>query len=221
VRPPARAAPPIRAVKRIADSTVRRLSVYLRYLEELAARDIGTTSSEELAQYGGTTSAQVRKDLSFFGSFGTRGLGYSVPELSGQIREILGLGREWKVVIIGAGKIGSALSAYRGFAQRGFVVVGVYDNDPSKVGLPWDGQHIRDIARLEEDAARERPDIAVLAIPADDVQGEVDRIVRAGITAILNFAPAQVLAPPGVTIKTVNMAMELEGLSYALRHRDE
>jgi redox-sensing transcriptional repressor len=152
-------------VKRIADSTVRRLSVYLRYLEELAARDIGTTSSEELAQYGGTTSAQVRKDLSFFGSFGTRGLGYSVPELSGQIREILGLGREWKVVIIGAGKIGSALSAYRGFAQRGFVVVGVYDNDPSKVGLPWDGQHIRDIARLEEDAARERPDIAVLAIP--------------------------------------------------------
>ena len=220
MRPPVRAAPPIRAVKRIADSTVRRLSVYLRYLEELAARDIGTTSSEELAQYGGTTSAQVRKDLSFFGSFGTRGLGYSVPELSGQIREILGLGREWKVVIIGAGKIGSALSAYRGFAQRGFVVVGVYDNDPSKVGLPWDGQHIRDIARLEEDAARERPDIAVLAIPADDVQGEVDRIVRAGITAILNFAPAQVLAPPGVTIKTVNMAMELEGLSFALTNRE-
>ena len=220
MRPPVRAAPPIRAVKRIADSTVRRLSVYLRYLEELAARDIGTTSSEELAQYGGTTSAQVRKDLSFFGSFGTRGLGYSVPELSGQIREILGLGREWKVVIIGAGKIGSALSAYRGFAQRGFVVVGVYDNDPSKVGLPWDGQHIRDIARLEEDAARERPDIAVLAIPADDVQAEVDRIVRAGITAILNFAPAQVHVPAGVTLKNVNMAMELEGLSYALSQRE-
>ena len=124
-------------------------------------------------------------------------------------------------MIIGAGKIGSALSAYRGFSQRGFVVVGVYDNDPAKVGQPWDGQHIRDIARLEEDAARERPDIAVLAIPADDVQAEVDRIVRAGITAILNFAPAQVQAPPGVTIKTVNMAMELEGLSYALRHRDD
>lgn len=208
-------------MKRIADSTVRRLSVYLRYLEELTARDIATTSSDELAQYGGTTSAQVRKDLSFFGSFGTRGLGYSVAELSDKIREILGLGREWKVVIIGAGKIGSALSAYRGFAQRGFVVVGVYDNDPTKVGLPWDGQRIRDIADLEDDAAREKPDIAVLAIPADDVQAEVDRIVRAGITAILNFAPAQVQAPPGVTIKTVNMAMELEGLSYALRHRDE
>lgn len=207
-------------MKRIADSTVRRLSVYLRYLEELTARDIATTSSEELAQYGGTTSAQVRKDLSFFGSFGTRGLGYSVPELTDKIREILGLGREWKVVIIGAGKIGSALSAYRGFAQRGFRVVGVYDNDPSKVGHPWDGQRIRDIADLEQDAARERPDIAVLAIPADDVQAEVDRIVRAGITAILNFAPAQVQAPPGVTIKNVNMAMELEGLSYALSQRD-
>jgi redox-sensing transcriptional repressor len=208
-------------VKRIADSTVRRLSVYLRYLEELAARDIATTSSEELAQYGGTTSAQVRKDLSFFGSFGTRGLGYSVAELSGRIREILGLGREWKVVIIGAGKIGSALSAYRGFAQRGFTVVGVYDNDPGKVGRPWDGQRIRDIADLEADAAREKPDIAVLAIPADDVQGEVDRIVRAGIPAILNFAPAQVHVPPNVTLKNVNMAMELEGLSYALRNREE
>jgi redox-sensing transcriptional repressor len=208
-------------VKRIADSTVRRLSVYLRYLEELAARDIGTTSSEELAQYGGTTSAQVRKDLSFFGSFGTRGLGYSVAELSAKIREILGLGREWKVVIIGAGKIGSALSAYRGFAQRGFVVVGVYDNDPSKVGRPvgraTHPRHQRAGAgrgrrearhRRARDPGRRRPG-----------RGRPDR--ARGHPAILNFAPAQVQAPPGVTIKTVNMAMELEGLSYALRHRDE
>lgn len=208
-------------MKHIADSTVRRLSVYLRYLEELAARGLTTTSSEELAQYGGTTSAQVRKDLSFFGSFGTRGLGYSVPELTTKIRDILGLGREWKVVIIGAGKIGSALSTYRGFSQRGFRVVGVYDNDPRKVGQPWDGQQVRDIAQLEVDAARERPDIAVLAIPADDVQGEVDRIVRAGISAILNFAPAQVHVPPSVTLKNVNMAMELEGLSFALSNREE
>lgn len=207
-------------MKHVADSTVRRLSVYLRYLEEIAARGLENTSSEDLAHYAGTTSAQVRKDLSFFGSFGTRGLGYSVAELSAKIREILGLGREWKVVIIGAGKIGSALSTYRGFAQRGFTVVGVYDNDPGKIGAPWDGQHVRDIAALEHDAARERPDIAVLAIPADDVQGEVDRIVRAGVTAILNFAPAQVVAPPGVTIKNVNMAMELEGLSYALTQRE-
>ena len=208
------------AVKRIADSTVRRLSVYLRYLEELEARSIATTSSDELAAHSGTTSAQVRKDLSFFGSFGKRGLGYSVPELTERIRQILGLGREWRVVIVGAGKIGSALSNYRGFAQRGFTVVGVYDNDPRKIGKRWDSQTVRDIVELEHDARRDRPDIAVLAIPADDVQGEVDRIVRAGIRAILNFAPAQVHAPPGVTIKNVNMAMELEGLSYALSHRE-
>ena len=207
-------------MKRIADSTVRRLSVYLRYLEELQARGIGTTSSDELAQHSSTTSAQVRKDLSFFGSFGKRGLGYAVPELSARIRTILGLGREWRVVIVGAGKIGSALSTYRGFKQRGFTIVGVYDKDPSKIGRRWDHQLVRDIATLEEDAARDRPDIAVLAIPADDVQPEVDRIIRAGIKAILNFAPAQVHVPSDVTLKTVNMAMELEGLSFALTNRD-
>jgi redox-sensing transcriptional repressor len=207
-------------VKRIAESTVRRLSIYLRYLEELAARNITTTSSDELAQHSGTTSAQVRKDLSFFGSFGKRGLGYSVSDLSDRIRQILGLGREWRVVIIGAGKIGSALSTYRGFRQRGFTVVGVYDIDPAKVGRKWDSQTVRHVDELEADAARLRPDIAVLAIPADDVQPEVDRIVRAGIKGILNFAPAQVQAPPGVTLRNVNMAMELEGLSYALTNRD-
>jgi redox-sensing transcriptional repressor len=207
-------------VKRIADSTVRRLSVYLRYLEELTSRGITTTSSDELADHSGTTPAQVRKDLSFFGSFGKRGLGYSVPELSTRIREILGLGREWKVVIIGAGKIGSALSTYRGFRQRGFTVVGVYDKDPQKIGRRWDGHVVRDVTLLEEDAPTLQADIAVLAIPAEGVQGEVDRVVRAGIRAILNFAPGRLHVPPGVTLKTVNMAMELEGLSYALTNRD-
>jgi redox-sensing transcriptional repressor len=207
-------------VKRIADSTVRRLSIYLRYLEELNTRAMATTSSDELAQHSGTTPAQVRKDLSFFGSFGKRGLGYSVPELSGRIREILGLGREWRVVIIGAGKIGSALSTYRGFKQRGFTVIGVYDQDPVKIGRRWDGHLVRNIVDLEGDALGEAPDIAVLAIPADNVQDEVDRIVRAGIKAILNFAPAQVIVPPDVTLKTVNMAMELEGLSFALTNRE-
>jgi len=207
-------------VKRIADSTVRRLSVYLRYLEELTNRGITTTSSDELAESSGTTPAQVRKDLSFFGSFGKRGLGYSVQELNERIRAILGLGREWKVVIIGAGKIGSALSTYRGFKQRGFTVVGVYDRDAAKIGRQWDGHVVRDVASFESDAARERPDIAVLAIPADNVQNEVDRVVRAGIKAILNFAPGRLHVPPGITLKTVNMAMELEGLSYALTNRD-
>ncbi|MBV9880949.1 MAG: redox-sensing transcriptional repressor Rex [Gemmatirosa sp.] len=207
-------------MKRIADSTVRRLSIYLRYLEELGARGITNTSSDELAQHSGTTPAQVRKDLSFFGSFGKRGLGYSATELSDRIREILGLGREWRVVIVGAGKIGSALSTYRGFKQRGFTVVGVYDKDPQKIGRRWDGHRVRDVTQLEIDAANDPPDIAVLAIPAENVQTEVDRIVRAGIRAILNFAPGRLKVPPGVTLKTVNMAMELEGLSYALTNRE-
>src|SRR5919112_4337101 len=133
------------SVKRIADSTVRRLSAYLRFLEDFENRGLSTVSSEELAQQGGTTSAQVRKDLSFFGSFGKRGLGYSVPELAGQLREILGLGRTWKVAVVGAGKIGSALVQYHGFRQRGFDVVAVYDNDPAVVGRRWNGLVVRDV----------------------------------------------------------------------------
>ena len=207
-------------MKRIADSTVRRLSLYLRFLEDYEQRGQPTISSDELARRGGTTSAQVRKDLSFFGSFGKRGLGYPVAELTAQIREILGLGREYRVYIIGAGKIGAALAGYRGFRDRGFVVIAVYDTDPRKVGQAADEFPVRDMAHLERDAARERPDIAVLAVPAEGVQPTVDRLVRAGFKAILNFAPAQIQAPPDVTIRTVNMALELEGLSYALTNRD-
>ena len=207
-------------MRRIAESTVRRLSLYLQVLESYAARGLQTISSDELAAEGGTTSAQVRKDLSFFGSFGKRGLGYSVPELSRQLREILGLGREWRVFIIGAGKIGAALAQYRGFRQRGFRIVAVYDNSPTVIGRRWEGLEVRDIAQLELDAAGEKPDIAVLAVPAEHAQAVVDRIVSAGIKAILNFAPAQLHVPDGVALKTVNMAMELEGLSFMLTNRD-
>ena len=183
-------------------------------------RGSATISSDELAKRGATTSAQVRKDLSFFGSFGKRGLGYSVPELAGQLREILGLGREWSVVIVGAGKIGSALAQYKGFRQRGFTVVAVYDSDPSKIGSQWDSLRVRDIARLEKDAANERPDIAVLATPAEHAQPVAERIAAAGIPAILNFAPVQLQLPPEVAVKNVNMALELEGLSFALTNRE-
>jgi len=209
-----------RDVKRIAESTVRRLSIYLRFLEEFEDRGLSTVSSEELARRGGTTSAQVRKDLSFFGSFGKRGLGYSVPELSGALREILGLGREWRVVIIGAGKIGAALAQYRGFRQRGYNILAVYDASAEKIGRSLEGIEIRDIAHFEADVAREKPEIAVIAIPADGAQEVLDRIVRAGIKAVLNFAPVQLHAPADVTVKTVNMAMELEGLSFALTNRE-
>src|SRR5262245_25480086 len=207
------------SVKRIADSTVRRLSAYLRFLEDFENRGLTTISSEELARRGGTTSAQVRKDLSFFGSFGKRGLGYSVPELAGRLREILGLGREWRVVIVGAGKIGAALAQYRGFRQRGFNILAAYDNNPEKLGKRVEGIEVRDIEQLERDIQREKPDIVVLTVPADQAQRIVDRVVKAGVKAILNFAPAQLQAPPDVTVKTVNMAMELEGLSFALTNR--
>ena len=207
-------------MKRIADSTVRRLSAYLRFLEDFESRGLSTISSDELARRCGTTSAQVRKDLSFFGSFGKRGLGYSVPELAGRLREILGLGRQWKVIIIGAGKIGAALAQYRGFRQRGFKILAAYDSNADKVGKALEGIAVRDINHLEKDVHKEAPDIAVLAVPSENAQGVVDRLVRAGIKAILNFAPTQLQVPSDVTVKTVNMAMELESLSFALTNRD-
>ena len=207
-------------MKRIADSTVRRLSAYLRFLEDFEHRGLTTISSEELAKRGGTTSAQVRKDLSFFGSFGKRGLGYSVPELAGRLREILGLGKEWRVIIVGAGKIGAALAQYRGFRQRGFSILAAYDNNPDKVGRRLEGIPVRSIEQLEDDILRDHPDIVVLTVPAEEAQSLVDRVVQSGVKAILNFAPTQLHAPPDVSVKTVNMAMELEGLSFALTNRE-
>jgi redox-sensing transcriptional repressor len=207
-------------VKRIADSTVRRLSAYLRFLEDFEGRGATTISSEELAKRGGTTSAQVRKDLSFFGSFGKRGLGYSVPELKKELREILGLGKEWRVVIIGAGKIGAALAQYRGFRQRGFSILRAYDSNTAKIGTTVEGMAVADIANMEADFRRDLPDIVVLTVPAEAAQEVLDRVVRSGVKAVLNFAPTQLQAPPDVTVKTVNMAMELEGLSFALTNRD-
>jgi redox-sensing transcriptional repressor len=207
-------------LKRIAESTVRRLSAYLRFLEDFESRGLKTISSDELARRGGTTSAQVRKDLSFFGSFGKRGLGYAVPELAVRLREILGLGRRWKIIIVGAGKIGAALVQYRGFKQRGFHVLAAYDADASKVGRTLEGIPVRDVSHLERDVRKEPPDIAVLAVPAEQAQAVVNKVVACGVKAILNFAPTQLQVPPDVTVRTVNMAMELEGLSFALTNRD-
>ena len=206
-------------MRKVAESTIRRLSLYLRFLEEFEGQGIATVSSGALASRGGTTSAQVRKDLSFFGSFGKRGLGYSVSELSSRIREILGLGREWKVVIVGAGKIGAALATYRGFHERGFRVVAAYDADPDRIGRAMDGITVRDQKDFESDMARLRPDIALLAVPDSAAQPLVDRIVKAGVRAILNFAPAPLQVPDHVTLRSVNMALELEILSYELVSR--
>jgi len=154
-------------MRKVAESTVRRLSLYLRFLEEFEGQGIGTVSSGALASRGGTTSAQVRKDLSFFGSFGKRGLGYPVPELADRLREILGLKRRYRVGMIGAGKIGSALVQYRGFKQRGFDIVAIFDSDPSKVGRQWNGLTVLDIGHLEEELQHRPVDMAVLVVPAD------------------------------------------------------
>ena len=203
-------------LKHIAESTVRRLSAYLRFLEDFEAQGHQTISSGELAAQGGTTSAQVRKDLSFFGSFGKRGLGYSVNALATSLRKILGLGREWRVIIVGAGKIGAALAQYRGFRERGFTVVGVYDVDAARLGRTLDGNVVRDQSELEHDIARLKPEMALLAVPAEAAQPLVDRLAKAGIRAILNFAPTPLVAPDQVTVRSVNMALELEILSYAI-----
>jgi redox-sensing transcriptional repressor len=206
-------------VKRIADSTVRRLSIYLSFLEEIDAEGVSTTSSDDLARLGGTTSAQVRKDLSFFGSFGKRGLGYSVPELAAALRDILGLGRQWRVCIIGVGKIGSALARYAGFAERGFNVTGLYDSDASKVSHRSGGIPIQSTDDLEKDIKSGKYDIAVITVPAENAQSIVDRLVKAGMKAILSFAPTQLTVPDEVELRTVNMAMELEALTFALTNR--
>jgi redox-sensing transcriptional repressor len=203
-------------VKHIAESTVRRLSLYLRFLEEFEARGQATVSSGELARSGGTTSAQVRKDLSFFGSFGKRGLGYAVRDLIASIREILGVGQAWNAIIIGAGKIGAALAQYRGFPARGFTVVGVYDADDAKVGHALNGVTVRALSELERDISRLKPRIAVLCVPVEAAQPLVDRVTKAGIKAILNFAPAPLVVPEGVTLRAVDMATELEILAFTL-----
>ena len=203
-------------MKRIAESTVRRLSHYLRFLEEFEKAGKLTISSGELAKSGGTTSAQVRKDLSFFGSFGKRGLGYSIRELVHAIRGILGLQHSWKVVIVGAGKIGAALAQYRGFRERDFNVVGIFDNDLRRVGECYDGVTVTDARALEADVRRLGAEIAIIAVPPEAAQGVADRVAAAGIHAILDFSTAAIAVPASVTLRSMNMAVELEILSFAL-----
>ena len=206
-------------MRKIAESTVRRLSLYLRFLEEFEAQGASTISSAALATRGGTTSAQVRKDLSFFGSFGKRGMGYAVPALKAQLQEILGLDRRYRVIVVGAGKIGSALVQYQGFRDRGFDLVAIYDNNPKKIGRSWNGLSVRDVAQLERDLKHDPADIAAVVTSADAAQAVADRLVASGVTAILNFAPVQLQVPDRVAVKTVNLVLELEALSYVLANR--
>jgi redox-sensing transcriptional repressor len=206
-------------MKRIADSTVRRLSLYLRFLEEFEHQGQSTVSSEALATRGGTTSAQVRKDLSFFGSFGKRGLGYPVGALAGKLRGILGLDRRYRLAVVGAGKIGSALVQYRGFRQRGFDIVAIFDNDPAKAGRSFNGMVVHNSSELEAQLSAEPVDMGVIVVPGDQAQAVAERLVSCGVKAILNFAPAQLSVPADIALKNVNLALELEALSFALANR--
>jgi redox-sensing transcriptional repressor len=206
-------------LRHVALSTIRRLSLYLHYLEECQREGQLTVSSRALAERGGATPAQVRKDLSFFGSFGKRGIGYPTVELGARIRDILGLGQRYRVLLVGAGRIGAALANYPGFDARGFDVAAVYDVDPSKVGMTLDGLVVRSLDQLERDLGQESAHIAVIGTPADAAQAIADRLVKAGVRAILNFAPVALAVPSDVTVTNVNMALELEALSFALSRK--
>jgi len=205
--------------RKIADSTVRRLAIYLRFLEEFEEHGEATLSSEALASRAGTTSAQVRKDLSFFGSFGKRGLGYDVSALASELRGILGLNRRYRVILVGAGRLAAALVQYAEFGARGFDIVAAVDKDPGRIGTRWGELVVGDVADLETIIRHHRIDIAILVTPADPAQALVDRLVASGVTAMLNFAPVQLHVPHGTDVKNVNLAVELETLSYAIRHR--
>ncbi len=207
--------------RKISDSTVRRLSAYLRILENLDRDGETTVFSERLAQIAATTAAQVRKDLSLFGSFGKRGLGYSVSQLAVELREILGLHRRWRLLLAGAGRIGAALFEYSNLLQRGFEIVAVVDTDPAKIGTNWRDLTIQPASDLEALTRSEKIDFLVVAVPADSAQGVVDQAVRAGVQGILNFAPARLHVPDAVELKNVNIVMELEALSFALSRRKE
>lgn len=206
-------------MKKISESAVRRLSLYLRLLQEADAAGAETISSGQLAERGGTTSAQVRKDLSLFGSFGKRGLGYSVHELLERIRDILGLRRHWRVALIGAGKLGSALFSYRDFEARGFEIRAVFDRDPEKVGSGLGGVTVRADEEMDRVLREEAIEIAIVAVPGEAAQHVVDRVVKAGVGAVLNFAPVRLKVPRGVTLRNVDVTLELEGLSFALNSR--
>ncbi|MBN2365111.1 MAG: redox-sensing transcriptional repressor Rex [Calditrichaeota bacterium] len=203
-------------MKKISDSTIRRMSKYYRSLDQLIDKRVETVSSDTLAEMDGITSAQVRKDLSFFGTFGKRGFGYNTKALKKQIENILGLYRTWNVAIVGAGNIGRALTDYAEFKKQGFIIRLIMDRDKSKIGQQVRGLNIEDFNKVNDLVKDEQIDIAIIAVPADAAQAVADKLVTAGIKAILNFAPRSLKVPPDVTVKYENMAVEMEALSYFL-----
>lgn len=198
----------------IPDATVARLPVYLRALNALAELGVLSCASNELAEQAGVNPAKLRKDLSYLGSYGTRGVGYDVEYLRYQIARELGQTQDWDVVIVGIGNLGSALSAYQGFSTRGIRVAALVDADPQRVGATVSGLVVSPLEDLESIVADRQISIGVIATPGTAAQEVADRLVAAGVTSILNFAPALVQVPDGVDVRKVDLSIELQILAY-------
>jgi redox-sensing transcriptional repressor len=198
----------------IPEATVARLPVYLRALVSLAERGTAVCSSEELASAAGVNSAKLRKDLSYLGSYGTRGVGYDVEYLRYQIAREIGVTQDWPVVIVGIGNLGHALANYSGFSSRGFRIVALLDADPGRLGEDVSGLGIRPFDEVETIVREQEVAIGVIATPAPAAQGVCDRLVGAGVTSILNFAPAVLSVPDGVDVRKVDLSIELQILAY-------
>jgi redox-sensing transcriptional repressor len=196
--------------------TVRRLSIYSRCLAQLDEDGVKTISSQELAERFHLNSAQVRKDLAYFGEFGIRGIGYYVANLRAELSRLLGLDREWRVVLVGFGNLGSALFHYKGFGRQGFRIAAIVDDDPAKAARRVDGLEILPLAELPRVVKQQSIQIGVIAVPGDAAQAVADRLVAAGVRAILNFAPARLKVPRDVRLQNVDLSIELENLSFHL-----
>jgi redox-sensing transcriptional repressor len=193
---------------------VRRLSLYLRQLLAFHKAGRTTVSSKQLGESLNMTDAQVRKDLAYFGQFGHPGIGYQVEELIGQVRRILGTDRTWNVLLVGAGNLGRALMSYQGFDAKGFRLAAVFDNDPVKVGTRLGGFDVQPLAELEATVRRLDIQLGIMAVPVDAAQPVADALVAAGLRGLLNFAPASIHVPGDVALNAVDLAVQLEQLSF-------
>src|SRR5262249_29209005 len=198
---------------KIPEMNIRRLSVSTRCLLQLEEDGVKTISSQELAERFSLNSAQVRKDLAYFGEFGVRGIGYYVAGLKTELQRILGLDREWPVALVGLGNLGAALFHYKGFSRQGFRIAVVFDDDPAKAGREIDGVPIVSTRDLAKEVKARAIQIAILAVPADAAQTVTDQLVAAGIKTVLNFAPARLRVPKDARLKNVDLSIELETLS--------
>jgi redox-sensing transcriptional repressor len=204
----------------VPEATVARLPLYLRALTTLADRRVSTVSSEELAAAAGVNSAKLRKDLSYLGSYGTRGVGYEVEYLRYQISREIGLTQDWPVVIVGIGNLGHALANYAGFASRGFRIAALVDADPARAGEEVAGLRVRPADELERIVVEHDIAIGVIATPAPAAQPVCDRLVAAGVTSILNFAPAVLVVPDGIDVRKVDLSIELQILAYHVQRKN-